>query len=214
MGYHTNFNGLLEITPHLNAHEVAFLEEFNRTRRMARQKGPYYVKSDGQFGQSHEDDVLDFNSTGIAMKLDDTGNYVYGDIDNPPPEHGTPAQMPGLWCPWTPGTYHQATKPDEEINAIVWDEGEKPYDSAEWLAYLIDNFLRPDAYASTPEGQQLVGLAGETERFSHFTFDHICNGDFEAEGEESDDRWRIVVKNNVLVVQHATISYPPLPWEG
>lgn len=78
------------------------------------------------------------------------------------------------------------------------------------MTYLIDHFLRPGAVASTPAGREHVLLAND-ERLASFTFDHICNGVIDAQGEESDDRWRLVVDNNIVIVQQADIVFPPLP---
>lgn len=66
------------------------------------------------------------------------------------------------------------------------------------MRYLIDHFLRPDAVASESGGEQ----------FADFTFDHVVNGTIEAQGEEPDDRWRLVVRDNEVTSQHAQITWP------
>lgn len=76
MGYTTEFSGQIDITPPLSEEEIAYLKKFNRTRRMNSTKGPYYVDRGGDFGQSHDADVIAYND---------------------PPEG-----QPGLWCQWTP----------------------------------------------------------------------------------------------------------------
>jgi hypothetical protein len=75
MGYTTDFDGNVEVNPPLNPVEIAYLQRFAETRRMRRSNGPYYL-SDSDFGQAHEDDILDYND---------------------PPEG-----QPSLWCNWTP----------------------------------------------------------------------------------------------------------------
>ena len=75
MGYTTDFEGKLEITPPLNETEVKYIKKFNDTRRMERGNGPYYVGGGGFAGQDHEPDIINFN--------------------RPDPT------QPTLWCQWT-----------------------------------------------------------------------------------------------------------------
>ena len=90
-------------------------------------------------------------------------------------DHNTPAEgQPGLWCQWVP---------TEDGSAIVWDGGEKFYDSAEWMTYLIEHFIGSDPKAKS----ELPFLQG-----------HTLNGEIIAQGESFDDRWRLVVTNNVV----------------
>lgn len=152
MGYTTDFDGHINVSPPLNANEIAYLKKFNETRRMKRTKGPYYVQGTGCYGQGHDDDIINHNDSG---------------------------DQPGLWCKWTP---------TEDGTAIEWDQCEKFYDSVEWMQYLIDHFLKPDALAKTQT------IDGKT----FFTFqDHTLQGAIEAQGEAEDDHWYLVVRNNV-----------------
>ena len=61
MGYTTEFEGSVSISPPLNAHEIAYLRKFAASRRMDRAHGPYFVDGSGPFGQGHDDDIRDFN---------------------------------------------------------------------------------------------------------------------------------------------------------
>src|ERR1044072_21081 len=73
MGYHTEFEGYVAVSPPLNAAEVAYLTRFNGSRRWDRLTGPY--------------------------DTNDAGYYISGNNyrrATPPPD------QPGLWCPWTP----------------------------------------------------------------------------------------------------------------
>jgi hypothetical protein len=63
----------------------------------------------------------------------------------------------------------------EDGAAIEWDQGEKFYDSEQWMRYLIEQFLKP---------------AG-----------HVCNGTILAQGEEVGDVWKLHVKDNVVSVE-------------
>ena len=58
---------------------------------------------------------------------------------------------------------------------IEWDQGEKFYKSPEWMQYIIDNFIAPKG--------------------------HICNGEIYATGEDSEDVWYLVVKDNKVTVE-------------
>jgi len=92
------------------------------------------------------------------------------DYNSPPPG------QPGQWCQWAP---------TEDGTAIEWDGGEKFYDSAEWMEYLIDHFLKPGALADLPFLQK----------------NHVVNGVIKAQGEDMDDRWKIIVQNNAVSVE-------------
>lgn len=160
MGYTTRFTGRITIEPPLNAHEITYLRKFAETRRMHRERGPYFVDGTGVFGQNRDPDIIDLN--------------------RPDPT------QPGLWCQWVP---------TEDGGALVWDEGEKFYDAAEWMQYLIDHFLRDMAKA------RLHFVASGDSQFAKFAFNHVCNGTIEAQGEHPNDRWRLVVTDNVVTVE-------------
>lgn len=105
------------------------------------------------------------------------------DYNNPPDK------QPSLWCQWVP---------TDDGTGIEWNGTEKFYHSEEWMTYLIDHFLKPGAVAST---------SGDTQ-FNHFTFDHVVNGRIDAQGEDPKDRWRLVVKNNVVGRIEPTVMWP------
>jgi hypothetical protein len=83
--------------------------------------------------------------------------------------------QPSLWCQWVP---------TEDGTAIVWDGGEKFYESEEWMTYVVNHFIKPNGHAKGQPG------------FEDFTFDHVCNGVIYAQGEEMADRYAIVVRDN------------------
>lgn len=74
MGYNTDFEGSVTVTPPLNPHEVAYLRTFMGTRHMRRRSGPYFTDGSDEFGQ--DADVLDY--------------------------HRPPPGQPELWCWWEP----------------------------------------------------------------------------------------------------------------
>lgn len=127
MGYTTDFSGAFDLSPALNAAQIAYLKLFANTRRMMRSvtlvgvrpdpvrvavglpvgiEGEYFVGSSGYAGQEHSSDVVDFNCP--------------------------PSTQPGLWCQW---------EPTDDGTKIQWNGVEKFYSYTEWLQYLIDNFL-------------------------------------------------------------------------
>ena len=75
MGYTSEFTGSIAIQPPLNEQEVAYLKRFAETRRMERDRGPYYCGT-GYAGQDVEPDVTNPN--------------------RPCPD------QPGTWCHWEP----------------------------------------------------------------------------------------------------------------
>lgn len=62
--------------------------------------------------------------------------------------------------------------PDETGEAILWDGVEKFYEYVAWLEYLIEHFLKPWGYT--------------------------LNGEVSWQGEDSDDRGTIYVKDNMV----------------
>lgn len=104
--------------------------------------------------------------------VDGSGSYGQGEdqdvLDYNTPPHG----QPGLWCQWVP---------TDDGRALVWDEGGKFYHAKEWMTYLIEHFLSPTRLAPLP-----------------FMTGHTLNGDILAQGEDIDDRWRLIVIDNVV----------------
>lgn len=91
-----------------------------------------------------------------------------------------PAGQPGLWCQWVANA---------EGDALVWDEGEKFYYAPEWMQYLIDHFL----------GKTPIVVALYPELGSLFT-GHSLSGRIEAQGEDAEDRWSLIVQDNQVFV--------------
>ena len=156
MGYSTDFSGTIRVDPPLNREEAEYLRRFNRSRRMLRAEGPYFVDGPGDLGQ------------------DVTGTVI--DADRPP------QGQPSLWCP---------VRPVADGSALAWDGGEKAYDLPLWVRYIIDHFLGPRATA--PMG--------------FLTKDHVLNGVMEAQGEDREDRWDLVVEDNrVWVLPYSAVA--------
>lgn len=101
-------------------------------------------------------------------------------------DYNSPAGQPGLWCGW---------KPNDAGDAIEWDGGEKFYDSAEWMKYLIEHFIGLDP------------IARRVDASMSFLQGHVCNGEITAQGEDSDDKWKLIVKDNKVMVARVVIDY-------
>lgn len=98
--------------------------------------------------------------------------------------NAAPEGQPGLWCQWIP---------TEDGTAIQWDGGEKFYESEAWMEYIIDHFLKPGCIAA----KELPFLQAN----------HICNGEIEAQGEDPNDRWKLVVEDNVVSTRQGRVIY-------
>lgn len=118
MGYYTDFDGIIEISPELKPDDAKFLRGIANTRRMARNLGPeygiegefFFDLTDSMFGQRRTPDIIDYNSP--------------------------PRTQPSLWCPW-----------ELEGDSMLWiPENGKHYEAPEWLVYLIERILKPRGY--------------------------------------------------------------------
>jgi hypothetical protein len=83
LGYTTEFTGRFKLNKPLDDETYNYLVKFNETRRMARKldpkygvEGEFYVEGTGEFGQGHEENVIDHNRP--------------------------PSTQPSLWCGWRP----------------------------------------------------------------------------------------------------------------
>ena len=99
--------------------------------------------------------------------------------------------QPGLWCDWMPS-------PDGEH--IVWNGSTRARRSEYWMVYLIQTFLQPGARLAAELDSPVPGRHYAAE-FAHFTFDHVLNGQVDAQGEIEDDKWRIQIVDNVVTVR-------------
>ena len=79
-----------------------------------------------------------------------------------------------------PGLWLQWTPLDDRIT-IEWDGGEKFYNYVEWLEYIVDKILAPRGYK--------------------------LSGEVYWDGEDSEDKGKITVKNNKIVAKQAHFSY-------
>jgi len=99
--------------------------------------------------------------------------------------------QPGLWCKW---------EPTDDGGRIQWNQIEKFYDGELWMAYLVRTFLMPEAHLAEELESRVEGRYYAPE-FAHFTFNHLVNGVIDAEGEEEDDVWQLIVTDNVVITR-------------
>ena len=137
MGYQTDFYGAFKVEPTMKPEHIAYLNQFNETRRMKRNpklledlpdpiriatglpvgpEGAYYVGSTASCGQ---DDARDCPNV----------------VDENHPATGQPEYS--VWCQWVPTA---------DGNGLEWDGAEKFYEYIPWLKYLISDFLAPWGY--------------------------------------------------------------------
>lgn len=134
--------------------------------------------------------LADFSCTRHMLRaqgehyVDHSWGQDYTGVNQDLGHHNTPfPSQPSLWCNFA------AT---EDGKLLVWNESEKTQKAAQWIRYIINHFLKPGAHASKTNDPQ----------FKDFTFDHVCNGQFLAQGEDITDRWKlIVVDNDVTTVE-------------
>lgn len=179
MGYTTEFSGEVTINPPLNQDEIDFLTDFNRSRRMIRRKGPLFVGGSGDFGQGNDEDIIDHN------RANGEPGSPYG---NPPADYAQYQEengQPGLWCQWVP---------TDDGEALEWDGGEKFYNAPRWMKYIVENLLSEKARAYIDKH------IDEDPRLKSFTCNHVVNGEILAQGEDSDDVWKLIARDNVVMV--------------
>lgn len=122
-----------------------------------------------------------FNDTRRMMRkngpyfVDGSGMMGQGEDKDIIEYNSPPEGQPGLWCQWTP---------TEDGTAIEWDGGEKFYASEEWMEYIIKHFIGSNPIAPTKETTL------------QFLKPHTLNGVIEAQGEDDEDHWFLVVEDN------------------
>ncbi len=122
------------------------------------------------------------------MKRDYGPYYVGGDGGNDVIDYNSPdASQPSLWCQWIT---------NEEGTVIGWDGNEKFYYADKWMQYIIDHFIGKNPLAKLNDPEHFDFLQG-----------HTINGEIFADGEETDDNWKIEVVDGVVTVKEGAISY-------
>jgi hypothetical protein len=215
MGYHTDFSGSLQIDRPLTKEEIAYINRFAGSRRMARNKSVVEKFPD----PLREAVGLPIGPQGayfVGTEEQDAETIKPGDPRYPSDEHmelrfpGRPKIEKDSWRqremePVCAGQRHDASVLDynkaplhqpglwcqwvvnETGTELLWDEGEKFYCYVEWLEYLISHFFEK-------WGVKL-------------------NGEISWQGDESDDRGTIFVKDNVVEALKDSIRRRKPSWE-
>ena len=199
MGYTTDFQGSLFLDNELTNEQFQYLELFNRTRRMKRDVNKLMDLYKGSGGYP--------NRTGTPEEIyGNDGEYFVGgtghagqDRDDSIVDYNTPSGQLDFTTEnynerWTQNelrTIEGKCQPGlwcgwEVVNetdgqVLQWDGGEKFYRYIEWLKYLINHFFIPWG----------ITLDGEV----HWS------------GEHDEDKGKIVVKKNEVIVYDAEYSY-------
>jgi len=202
MGYTTDFYGHLDIEPALTPEQTAYINLLASTRRMKRDIKVLWEMYKGKHGNPFAKDKTPigiYGHEGEFFAMDD-GNMGQGGhgtdksiIDyNVPPGHMLSQGMANFQRVWDsnqarkkaltcqPGLWCQ-WHIEAEGEKLCWDGGEKFYDYVEWLRYLIDRFFEP-------WGVKL-------------------NGTIEWSGEDSNDKGKIRVKNNVVKAVQVVVLF-------
>jgi hypothetical protein len=133
MGTTTRFEGKFEFDKPLVLSHKAYLDAFNRTRRM-------------KWSETALRDRSDPIREAVSLPIGHEDAYFVGEESTPIWEGGDPAIIdynsppegqPSLWCLWSP---------TDDGKALAWDGGDKFYSCVEWISYLIDNFIKPWGY--------------------------------------------------------------------
>jgi len=108
--------------------------------------------------------------------VEGAGEYGQGHDSDIIDYNRPPEGQPGLWCQWTPA---------EDGRSIGWDGGEKFYEAARWMSYLVEHFLGSAPRAAS----QIPFLKG-----------HRLSGTIAAQGEDPSDRWLLTVDGDTVTV--------------
>jgi hypothetical protein len=118
----------------------------------------------------------------------DGGGYAGQDHDSDIIDYNEPPPgQPGLWCKW---------EASEDGTEISWNGAEKFYDADEWMAYIIDHFIRHNPTAKLKHPEEFSFLRG-----------HTVTGDIFATGEEPGDLWKIEVRDNDVMRVEGHINF-------
>lgn len=197
LGYTTDFSGEFNLSRPLTEVEKEYINRFSTTRRMKRKVNELMKLYKGKYGYplffTVTDEAKKLKSLGYNVELtmgEDkrTAEEIYGTegeffckddgdcgqtADTSIIDYNNQAiTQPGLWCQWVIG---------DDNDTLEWDGGEKFYCYAEWLRYIIDNFLSK--------------------------WGVVVNGDVKWYGEDSEDIGMLSVVENVLTVKPAQILF-------
>ena len=140
--YDTQFSGKLKLSRELTNEEAVYLARFSSSRRMKRDvkiltekykgeygfngsygnEGEYFVGGTGDYGQDHDESVIDYNYPAGQSSKHPSKNM---------PKIANIECQPSLWCQWV----------IEDNKFLLWDGVEKFRHPIEWLNYMIKHFF-------------------------------------------------------------------------
>lgn len=185
MGYTTEFDGSLQISPPVSDELKNYINRFSHTRRMKRDNAIIKTMDSNwkdhcfQGNLGHEGEYYLIPETvpknwcsekelpWVKKNPDTTVTEQFGQIHDQSVinYNHPPTTQPGLWCQWI----------ITDNQTLEWDLGEKFYAYVEWLKYLIDNFFKPNG--------------------------HTLNGTIRWRGEDFSDVGVIIVEDNDVTTQ-------------
>jgi len=177
MGFITRYLGRFDITPALNAVEVEWLQSFAAIHRRHYSE-PYEVAMNPR---AVEQAAARRSSAGASRSSPGPFTTLVVRDGSPSPHLD--------WVPCPTGC------------CLQWTGDEKSRAAEEWVGYLIDHFLRPNAHASR----------GDRPDFDEFTFDHVVSG--VVAGCRNDNRELFLIRclDNELTTE-TLIAPDPDPW--
>lgn len=136
MGYTTDFEGEISITPMLPDHYVAAFNE-----RQTRRNNMFGDGDEGSFdhiehGKWGYDGEGNSPPEGTRNRL---GSWANSSLDRGH-DGGRVSAVPSCWCQWR---LDQRPHPLGDVTSLGWDGGEKFNGYAEWLQYVV-NIIKRD----------------------------------------------------------------------
>jgi hypothetical protein len=176
MGHSTTYLGRLDVTPPLNASEIDWLRAYAAADRRC------------------YSDTYD-----VAMNPRAHAREVYAAAEASPQRSSFTEllsrgqEAPGARCDWVPCG---------EGCCLSWQRTEKSNIGEQWLRFIVDHFLRPNAHASSSMNAD----------FEAFTFDHVASGTIAAERDDSRELYLIRAEDNAIWTE-TLVRGDLMPWE-
>lgn len=191
MGFSTTYLGRLDIEPPLNDAEVQWLCAYAEIDRRYF-TDPYEVPMNPRAFLLEQSQQQEEERLAAAARPTKRGRRTKA-------RDAFTTLMPGDGSPYP----HLDWKPCPTGCCLGWDfTTEKSRMAEAWLQYLIDQFLRPGAVAST---------SGSPD-FDTFTFDHVLKGTIAAERDDTRELWLIRCVDNQIVTERI-VGPDPMPWD-
>lgn len=183
MGYTTYFSGQFDLDAPLTEDQAAYLKMFSGTRRMTRdlKKLERMVGPKGTYADVNRECLGLLKKVGLGLGPNGAYYCSGGDFGQ---DHEDPSVKEYNGSKPMPSFWCQWV-PTEDRKGIEHDGGEKFYAYVEWIAFIIEHFLEP--------------------------WGRTLNGNVTWEGEESDDRGVIIVKDNAIATGLAQTTYVTSP---